>query len=106
MRKIIILLIALIPVFLISVYMGWHGKPRHVETPQSLPLPIEIIAERSQAQIDAAKKRPGLYIHLHSNPWFQGMAQDLPNRFELGGDGTIENPGVRWYFDSIGGIRK
>ena len=54
MRKIIILLIALIPVFLISVYMGWHGKPRHVETPQSLPLPVEIIAERSQAQIEAA----------------------------------------------------
>ena len=47
------------------------------------------------------KKRPGLYIHLHSNPWFQGMAEDLPNRFELGGDGTMENPGVRWYFDSI-----
>ena len=22
------------------------------------------------------------------------------------GDGTAENPGVRWYFDSIGGIRK
>ena len=28
------------------------------------------------------------------------------NRFELGGDGTKENPGVRWYFDSIGGIKK
>ena len=56
MKKIIVLLIALIPVFLISVYMGWFGKARHVETPQSLPLPQEIIAERSQAQIDAAKK--------------------------------------------------
>ncbi|MEC9097840.1 MAG: DUF3604 domain-containing protein [Pseudomonadota bacterium] len=56
MKKIIVLLIALIPVFLITVYMGWFGKARHVETPQSLPLPQEIIAERSQTQIDAAKK--------------------------------------------------
>ena len=56
MKKIIILLIVLIPVFLISVYMGWFGKARHVEIPQSLPLPQEIIVERSQAQIDAAKK--------------------------------------------------
>ena len=44
-----------------------------------------------------------IYILIHG---FEGMAQDLPNRFELGGDGTIKNPGVRWYFDSIGGIRK
>ena len=75
--------------------------------PESL-CPKECIPmkENNYKEIEAAKKRPGLYIHLHSNPWFQGMAQDLPNRFELGGDGTIENPGVRWYFDSIGGIRK
>ena len=61
MKKIIVLLIALIPVFLITVYMGWFGKARHVETPQSLPLPQEIIAERSQTQIDAAKKNELLW---------------------------------------------
>ena len=52
-------------------------------------------------EIEAAKKRPGLYVHLHSNPWFQGVSQDLKNHYELGDDGTPEKPGVRWYFDRI-----
>ena len=51
------------------------------------------------------KKKTGFVHSFTFNPWFQGMAQDLPNRFELGGDGTIENPGVRWYFDSIGSVK-
>jgi hypothetical protein len=53
------------------------------------------------AEIKAAIERPGLYVHLHSNPWFQAVAQELPNRFDLGGNGTPESPGVRWYFDYI-----
>lgn len=52
-------------------------------------------------EIEEAKKQLGLYVHFHSNPWFQGEAQKLGNRFELGGDGTDENPGVRWYFEKI-----
>ena len=53
MKKIIVLLIALIPVFLITVYMVLENPS--CWTPQSLPLPQEIIAERSQTPIDAAK---------------------------------------------------
>jgi hypothetical protein len=52
-------------------------------------------------EIEEARKQPGLYVHFHSNPWFQGEAQQLGNRFDLGGDGTTENPGVRWYFEKI-----
>tara|TARA_X000000950_G_C13774932_1_gene602573 strand:+ start:130 stop:1143 length:1014 start_codon:yes stop_codon:yes gene_type:complete len=88
------------PIVNVELFGGWTREfmPQGVYSDEG--------KEVHYKEIEAAKKRPGLYIHLHSNPWFQGMAQDLPNRFELGGDGTIENPGVRWYFDSIDGIRK
>ena len=88
------------PIVNVELFGGWTRKfmPQGVYSDEG--------KEVHYKEIEAAKKRPGLYIHLHSNPWFQGMAQDLPNRFELGGDGTIVNPGVRLYFDSIGGIRK
>jgi hypothetical protein len=51
------------------------------------------------AEIDEAKKRPGLSVHLHSNLWCQGPADGYPVRFDLGGDGTPENPGIRWWFE-------
>lgn len=50
-------------------------------------------------EIEAARRRPGLYIHFHANPWFQAAAQDLPNRFDLGGDCSPDKPGVRWFFE-------
>ena len=83
------------PIVNVELFGGWTRRfmPQGVYSDEG--------KEVHYKEIEAAKKRPGLYILLHSNPWFQGMAQDLPNRFELGGDGTIENPGVRWYFDSI-----
>ena len=56
MKKVIFLIIAFILFFLVSIYMGWLGKSRHVENVQSLPLAQEIISERSKVQTNAAKK--------------------------------------------------
>jgi len=88
------------PIVNVELFGGWTRQfmPQGVYTDEG--------KEIHYKEIEAAKKRPGLYVHLHSNPWFQAMAQDLPNRFDLGGEGTSGNPGVRWYFDKIGYIGK
>lgn len=88
------------PMVNVELFGGWTRQfmPQGVYTSEGKDI--------HYAEIDAAKMRPGLYVHLHSNPWFQARAQDLPNRFDLGGNGTSENPGVRWYFDRIGDIDK
>lgn len=49
-------------------------------------------------EVEAAAERPGLSVHFHSNPWCQGPSIGHPARFDLGGDGTPENPGIRWWF--------
>jgi len=83
------------PIVNVEIFGGWTRKfvPQGVYTPEGKAIHF--------IEIEEAKKRPGLYVHLHSNPWFQGVAQDLGNRFDLGGDGTLESPGVRWYFNQI-----
>jgi len=58
------------------------------------------------AEIDAAKERPGLSVHLHSNLWCQGPDDGYPARFDLGGDGTKENPGIRWWFEYAKSIKR
>ncbi len=51
-------------------------------------------------EIDDMKAKPGLYVHLHSNPWCQGPSiGDYRIHYELGGDGSEENPGIRWWFE-------
>ena len=84
-----------IPIVNVELFGGWTRKfmPQGVYTEEGKIIHF--------IEIEAAKKRSGLYVHLHSNPWFQGVSQDLKNHYDLGGDGTPENPGVRWYFDRI-----
>jgi len=86
------------PIVNVELFGGWTRQflPQGVYTEEGKAIHYQ--------EIEAAKKRPGLYVHLHSNPWFQAVAQDLPNRFDLGGDGTIESPGVKWFFDRIGNL--
>jgi len=85
------------PIVNVEIFGGWTGqfKPQGVYTPEGKDI--------HYIEIEEAKKRPGLYVHLHSNPWFQGVAQDWDNRYDLGGQGTPGDPGVRWYFDKITG---
>lgn len=83
------------PIVNVEIFGGWTKKftPQGVYTPEGKGFHF--------IEIEAAKKQPGLYVHLHSNPWFQGVAQDLENRYDLGGMGTVNDPGVRWYFKRI-----
>jgi hypothetical protein len=83
------------PIVNVELFGGWTRMfiPQGVYTDEGKQI--------HYTEIEAAKKRPGLYVHLHSNPWFQGVAQDFNNRFDLGGDGTMDDPGVRWYFNKI-----
>jgi hypothetical protein len=51
---------------------------------------------------DAAGARRGLSVFFHSNPWFQAPSLGkFSLRFDLGGQGTANDPGVRWYFDYV-----
>jgi hypothetical protein len=83
------------PIVNVELFGGWTRKftPQGVYTHEGKEIHL--------TEIKAAKERPGLYVHLHSNPWFQGEAQNLGNRYDLGGDGNMESPGVRWFFSSI-----
>jgi hypothetical protein len=84
------------PLVNVEIFGGWTRKftPQGVYTEEGKAI--------HWAEIKAAKARPGLSVHFHSNPWFQGQAQDWNNQFNLGGQGTPEDPGVRWFFDRIG----
>jgi hypothetical protein len=53
------------------------------------------------AEIQRAAARPGLSVFFHSNSW----CQELPNRYNLGGQGTAADPGIRWYFDAVAAAR-
>jgi len=83
------------PMVNVEIFGGWTSQftPQGVYSDQGKKIHWK--------EIEEAKKQPGLYVHFHSNPWFQGEAQKFGNRFDLGGDGTTENPGVRWYFEII-----
>ncbi len=83
------------PIVNVELFGGWTRQfmPPGVYTEEGKAIHYQ--------EIEAAKNRPGLSVHLHSNPWFQALAQGLPNRFDLGGIGTSDDPGVRWFFDKI-----
>ncbi len=82
------------PIVNVEIFGSWTQKftPQGVYTPDGKAI--------HYTEIEEAKKRDGLYVHLHANPWFQGAAQGFDNRYDLGGEGTPENPGVKWYFEA------
>lgn len=87
------------PIVNVEIFGGWTGQfiPSGVYTREGKALHIR--------EIEAALKQPGLYVHFHSNTWFQGAGQGLQNHFELGGTGTSDDPGVKWYFDKINELK-
>jgi hypothetical protein len=52
-------------------------------------------------EVDAAAARPGLSVFFHANPWCQGPSIGQPLRFDLGGYGEAEDPGIRWWFEYV-----
>jgi len=87
------------PLVNVELFGGWTKQfvPPGVYTPEGKEIHLQEIKE--------AQKRPGLYVHLHSNPWCQGPADGYPVRYHLGGDGTAEDPGIRWWFEAVSRAR-
>ncbi|MGF1636332.1 MAG: hypothetical protein ACFCUU_04615 [Cyclobacteriaceae bacterium] len=52
-------------------------------------------------EIDRAISTPGLYVFFHSTLWYQGISRGYPQHYDMGGSGTKEDPGVRWYFEYL-----
>lgn len=50
-----------------------------------------------KTEVDAAISEPALSVFFHATGWYQS----LPIRYDLGGDGTAKEPGVRWYFEFL-----
>jgi hypothetical protein len=59
------------------------------------------------AEIECAATTPGFSLFGHFPGWYQGPSRDpsFDNRFDLGGQGTIEDPGIRWYFEAVARAR-
>ncbi len=83
------------PIINVEIFGGW--------TAQFLPPGVftETGKEIHLKEIDEAVKRPGLYVHFHSNPWLQGPSGGYPARFDPGGQGTGDDPGISWWFEYL-----
>jgi hypothetical protein len=59
------------------------------------------------AEIAYAAQVPGFSLFGHFPAWFQGIsrAPNFVDRFDLGGQGTLEDPGIRWYFEAVARLR-
>ena len=60
-----------------------------------------------RAEVESAVKPPGCSLFGHFPGWYQGPSRDpwFDNRFDLGGSGTLEDPGIRWYFQAVARAR-
>ncbi|NND05547.1 MAG: hypothetical protein HKN87_04125 [Saprospiraceae bacterium] len=83
------------PIINVEIFGGWT---KQFTPPGNYS---EVGKEIHLREIIEAKKRPGLWVHLHSNTWCQGSADGFPIRYDLGGQGTKEDPGIRWWFEAI-----
>ena len=52
-------------------------------------------------EVTEAAEAPGLSVFFHSNSW----CQDVTNRYDLCGMGTVGDPGIRWYSDHVAEVR-
>jgi hypothetical protein len=50
-------------------------------------------------EVDAAAANGGLSVFFHNNPWCQST--DKPMRYDLAGQGSKGDPGIRWYFEYV-----
>ncbi len=53
-------------------------------------------------EVEAARTRPGLHTFFFDVRWLQGTGHgQTENRYDLGGDGTEDSPGWRWYAEAV-----
>jgi hypothetical protein len=59
------------------------------------------------AEIEFAARTPGFSLFGHFPAWYQGASRNaaFDCRFDLGGSGTREVPGLRWYFEAVAQAR-
>ncbi len=83
------------PIINVELFGGWTGQfiPPGVYTEAGKKIHLQ--------EIDEAIKRPGLYVHFHSNPWMQGVLDGYPIRYDVDGLGTAKDPGIRWWFEYL-----
>ena len=83
------------PIVNVEMFGGWTGRfmPPGVYT--------EAGKRTHLKDVDEAASTVGLYVHFHSNPWCQGLSVGKETHFELGGMGTAEDPGIRWWFQEV-----
>ena len=82
------------PIVNVETFGAWTAKFQ----PQGV-FPDE--ARRAYAdEVADAARYPGLYVHFHNNAWCQAPA-GVRSRYDLGGQGTKDDPGIRWYFEKV-----
>lgn len=85
------------PIVNVELFGGWTGNfPRGVFPPEA--------RHAYEEEVERAAARPGLSVFFHNNAWCQ--TPDLPMRYDLGGAGTAEDPGIRWYFELVRSVRE
>jgi hypothetical protein len=59
------------------------------------------------AEVAYAARTPGFSLFGHFPGWLQGPSRDpaFDCRFDLGGQGTRDDPGLRWYFQAVAQAR-
>ena len=82
------------PIVNVETFGAWTArfKPQGVFTDE--------IRNAYLSEIAHAAREDGLYLHFHNNPWIQAAPPEKV-RYELGGQGTADDPGIRWYFEAV-----
>lgn len=84
------------PIVNVELFGSWTREHR----------PAGVYADAAKAEhlraIDDAVRTPGHHLFFHSSPWLQATTEPgTPIRFDLGGNGTAADPGIRWYFEAL-----
>jgi acetyl esterase/lipase len=83
------------PVVNVETFGAW--------TNQFLPQGVfpEDVKRVYTSEADDAARHEGLYVHFHNTPWCQAFVSGEKSRYDLGGQGTKDDPGIRWYFEYV-----
>lgn len=83
------------PIVNVETFGAWTAR----FTPQGV-FPDEA-RQAYLSEIAHAARLDGLYLHFHNNLWLQATPEQGRIRYDLGGQGTADDPGIRWYFEAV-----
>jgi len=83
------------PVVNVETFGGW--------TKEFLPQGVfpQRVKRAYLDEVEDAARHAGLYVHFHNNPWCQTVLPGERIRYDLGGRGAKDDPGIRWYFEAV-----